>query len=57
MIASSMNAMFVTKNLKNYGITKINDDHFITLVGTLYLICISFGSLLWGFIADKIPFK
>lgn len=57
MIASSMNAMFVTKNLKNYGITKINDDHFITLVGTMYLICISFGSLLWGFIADKIPFK
>ena len=57
MIASSMNAMFVTKNIKNYGITKINDDHFITQVVTIYLTCTSFGSLLWGLIADNIPFK
>ena len=57
MIASSMNGMFLTKNIKNYGITKINDDHFITLVGIMYLTCTSFGSLIWGLIADKIPFK
>ena len=57
MIASSMNGMFLTKNIKNYGITKINDDHFITQVVTIYLTCTSFGSLLWGLIADNIPFK
>lgn len=52
-----MNGMFLSLNFKNYGITKINDDHFITLVGIMYLSSTSISSILWGLFADNIPFK
>ena len=52
-----MSGIFISLNFKNYGITKNNEDHFITLIGILCLISGSISSLLWGLISDNMKFK
>ena len=54
---ATMNGIFIALNFKNYGITRINDDYFITIVGACYLIFSSISSLFWGFITNFVNFK
>jgi len=57
MYMSSSNGYFMAMNFKNYGITKISDDGFLTLVGSLSSLCNGGSRLFWGFAADKFDFK
>lgn len=56
---SAQNGYFLAANFKNYGILKpdLNDDVFLTLVGSLSSIFNGGGRLLWGYILDKFGFK
>jgi len=58
MIYFSMaNGCFMVSNFKNYGITKISSDSFLTLIGSLSSVCNGGGRLVWGFLSDKLEFK
>jgi MFS family permease len=57
IVASALNGFFLSLNFKNYGMTKINDDHFVSVVGMSYLTVTALGSMLWGLVADKMIFK
>ena len=35
-LISSVNGAFISLNLKTYGLTKINDDHYLSYLGGLY---------------------
>lgn len=54
---SISNGYFIATNFKNYGITKIPDDRFLTLVGSLSSLCNGGGRLLCGLLYDKFKFK
>ena len=54
---ASISGIFLGIVFKNYGLTKINDDYFISLIGALYLVFYSVSSLFWGFLADIVNFK
>jgi hypothetical protein len=47
----------ITVNFKNYGITKIGDDQYITWVGSIATLVNGVTRPLWGYIYDKIGFK
>lgn len=57
MYLTIANGYFMATNFKGYGITKINDDQFLTLVGSLSSLCNGGGRLFWGLISDKFAFK
>jgi len=44
-------------NFKSYGLNKINDDHFITIVGFLNGVGALTGRIIFGHILDKTTFK
>ena len=54
---SIQNGYFTATNFKNYGITKISDDSFLTLVGSLSCVCNGGGRFFWGLLSDKLHFK
>ena len=54
---SIQNGYFIASNFKNYGISKISDDNFLTLVGSLSSVCNGCGRFIWGVISDKLQFK
>lgn len=50
-------ALFVNLNLKTYGLTKINDDHFLTIMVTVCTLISSISNLVWGFVIDSYNFR
>ena len=51
-------AVFFTATLyKFFGLSFINDDHFLAVVGSAASICNCAGRIVWGVIADKISYK
>ena len=54
---SISNGYFISTNVKNYGVIKIQDDSFLTLVGSLSCVCNGGGRFMWGYLSDKIGFK
>lgn len=54
---SIQNGYFMASNFKNYGIMKISDDNFLTLVGSLSCVCNGGGRFFWGTISDRLKFK
>ena len=54
---SVSNGYFMATNFKNYGITKISDDQFLTLVGSLGSVFNGAGRFFWGLLSDKFNFK
>ena len=54
---SIQNGYFIASNFKNYGIGKISDDNFLTLIGSLSCVCNGGGRFIWGYIYDKFSFK
>ena len=57
MYLSIANGYFMASNFKTYGIEKISDDGFLTLVGSLSALCNGGGRFLWGCLSDKFDFK
>ena len=54
---SIMSGHFLATNFKNYGMIKISDDGFLTLVGGLSSVSNGIGRLFWGCLYDKLNFK
>lgn len=50
---------FVVNQYKNYGIKfpEINDDTFLTLVGSLSSVCNGLSRIFWASLYDKLGFK
>lgn len=57
MYLSVCNGYFMAANFKGYGITKISDDRFLTLVGSISSLCNGGARFMWGLITDRFPFK
>ena len=57
MFLSVSNGYFLAANFKNYGMTKIPNDSFLTLVGSLSSLCNGGGRIFWGILSDKFDFK
>ena len=53
----SLYSFFLHINFKSYGLNKINDDHFITIVGFLNGVGAFGGRVLFGHILDKTNFQ
>lgn len=53
---SSQNGYFIASNYKNYGITKIPDDTFLSLVGSMSSLTNGGGRFIWGLILNKLNF-
>ena len=54
---SSSYGFFIATNFKTYGISKISDDAFLTLVGSMGSLFNGGGRFLWGLVSDKMEFK
>lgn len=54
---SSALGLLVASNFKNYGLNKINDDEFLTIVGSIGAVCNGCGRMIWGYFYDKLSFK
>lgn len=57
MFCSVSSGYFLSSNFKTYGLDKISDDSFLTLVGSLSSLFNGGGRLFWGIVFDKIDFK
>ena len=51
--------LFIASNYKFYGSTvpAINDDTYLTLVGSVCSVINAGGKMMWGALMDKLPFK
>ncbi len=49
--------MLIGINFKKYGLTKINDDYYLTLVSTFSQLISSITNLAWGYLLDYVSFK
>ena len=54
---SIQNGYFTATNFKDYGLSKISDDSFLTLVGSLSCVFNGGGRFFWGALSDKWDFK
>lgn len=52
-----MYGTFLLLNYKIYGITKINDDSFLTYIQDLTILVATLSNLVWGPLADRASFK
>lgn len=57
IFCSTAYGYFVASNFKNYGIMKISEDSFLTLIGSLSSFFNGGGRFFWGLISDKFGFK
>ena len=48
---------FVVNYYKTFGQTFINNDNFLSIVGSIMSLSGAFGRLFWGYLADKLSFK
>jgi MFS family permease len=53
----AISAAFTLFNFKSYGRTVINDDEFLSLVGSICGLGNGVGRLIWGTTADRITFS
>lgn len=53
----SLYSFYLHVNFKSYGLNKINDDHFITIVGFLNGVGALGGRIIFGHIHDKTTFQ
>ena len=44
--------IFLSMNLKTYGMIKLNDDRLLTFIGGLNVILAAVSTIAWGFVAD-----
>ena len=49
--------LFLANNFKNYGILHINNDQFLTLVGSLGSAANAGSRVVWGLLLDRFPFR
>ena len=49
--------MFIAFNYKEYGMLKIDDDSFLTTIGSFGAIFNGVGRLFWGVMFDKFSFR
>jgi hypothetical protein len=57
IIASTMPfAGFVAFYYKEYGMTKINDDRFLTILGSIASIVNGLARLFFGILMDKVKY-
>ena len=49
--------ILVSTNYKKYGLSKVNNDYFITFVGSIALLGSSLTNLIWGYCLDYNNFK
>lgn len=54
---SSGLGLLIASNFKNYGLIKINDDKFLTIVGSVGAVFNGCGRMLWGMLYDRLTFK
>ncbi|EGR30235.1 major facilitator superfamily protein, putative [Ichthyophthirius multifiliis] len=50
-------SLFISLNYKTYGLTKINDDHFLTYLISITTIVSSLSNILWGYLVDRYQFR
>ncbi|XP_065840451.1 L-lactate transporter-like [Oscarella lobularis] len=48
---------FISSLFKAYGLTFINDDHFMALVGSISSPFNALGRIFWGFLSDKFSLR
>jgi len=54
---SSGLGLLIASNFKNYGLLKINDDVFLTIVGSVGAVFNGVGRMIWGILYDKFSFR
>lgn len=54
---SHTSGFFIAANYKDYGLRVIDDDYFITTVGSVSMVFSAVGRISWGAVLDKTNFK
>ena len=54
---SSGFGLMISVQFKDYGLKQINDDQFLTMVGSIGAVCNGGGRMIWGVLYDKFSFK
>ena len=49
--------ILIAVNYKKYGLSKVNEDYYLTFIGTLAALISSGTNVIIGFILDRISFK
>ena len=57
MLTSGFAVVFTATLYKFFGLSFVNDDHFLAIVGSGASICNCAGRIVWGLIADKVSYK
>ena len=56
-LANGLSTTVIATLYKFFGQSFINDDHFLSIVGSIAAIFNCLGRIVWGLIADKISYK
>jgi sugar phosphate permease len=57
LTASIPFGMFIAFNYKEYGMIKLTNDSFLTVIGSCGAIFNGLGRFFWGFMFDKFSFR
>ncbi|KAK6195536.1 hypothetical protein SNE40_000945 [Patella caerulea] len=57
LLLNGQGVLFISTLYKAYGVTFINDDVFLALVGSFAAVFNAMGRIMWGYLADKTSFK
>ena len=57
MLLAGFAVSFIATLFKVFGLSFINDDQFLTIVGSVSAILNSAGRIVWGLIADRVSYK
>jgi len=57
VIMAAFFSLFMANNYKIFGLVKIEDDSFLTIVGSVGSVCNGGSRALWGILMDKFGFK
>ncbi|XP_076467195.1 apicoplast pyruvate carrier 1-like [Babylonia areolata] len=52
-----MGGVFLSSMYKSYGQSFIKDDQFFAIVGSCAAVCNAIGAIVWGHVADRLPFN